>query len=169
MNVSLEHVTDYRQTSMNLTEIPISQWTTTATIDEITVQVPLKIQQKIWEMRKQQTVERNFSLFGNCLQIFSSIMVFMLFAKRPELRSANNIYLLHVVCSIFGNGIAGLCRRLPIALGDDFNYLTNTTCTVIIMVARFFYTATLMFTAAMAFNRFFAICLPGKRCLIGKF
>ena len=154
---------------MNLTEAFSSQWTTTAPTDENTMQVSIKTQQKILEMRKQQTVERNFSLFGNSLQIFSSLMVFMLFAKRSELRSVNNMYLLNVVCSIFGNGIAGLCRRLPVVLGDDFNYLTNTTCTVIIMVARFFYTATLMFTAAMAFNRFFAICLPGKRCLSGKF
>ena len=36
------------------------------------------------------------------------------------------------------------------------------------MIARYFYTATLMFTAAMAFNRFFAICLPGKWWLRGK-
>ena len=154
---------------MNLTETFGSQWATASLIEENTTQVPMKTQQKILEMRKQQTVERNFSLFGNSLQIFSSIIVFILFAKRPEIRSVNNMYLFHVVFSIFGNGIAGLCRRLPIAFGEDFNYLTNTTCTVIIMIARYFYTATLMFTAAMALNRFFAICLPRKRWLSGKF
>ena len=151
---------------MNFTDTFSLQWTQT---EETTVQFPMKTQQKILEMRQQQTIERNFSLLGNSLQIFSSVIVFILFAKRSEIRSVNNMYLFHVVFSIFGNGIAGLGRRLPIAFDGYYNYLTNTICTVVIMIARFFYTATLMFTAAVAFNRFFAICLPGKRWLSGKF
>ena len=148
-----------------------TQWTIFSTKDSTTdslEQLDSISGQRILEMRDQQAVSRNFSLFGNFLQIFTSGIMFILFVKYPKLRSVSATYALHVFVSIFGNGVAGLCQRLPPTLGDDFNYLTDTACCVIITHARVFYTNTLLFVAAVAMNRFFAICFPGKRFLSGK-
>ena len=124
--------------------------------------------EKIMEMRKQRAILRNFSLFSNSLQVFTSTLVFILFFKKSKLRTNSNMYAFHIFLSIFGNGIGGLCHRLPLVLGDDVNFLSNTACLVLLSITRFFYTTTLMFVAAVALNRLFAICFPRKRFLSGK-
>ena len=146
-----------------------SQWASFTTAETTTDQNTNVDMEKILEMRKLQAIMRNFSLIGNSLQILTSSLTFVVFYKKSGVRTVNNMYSFHVFLSIFGNGAAGICHRLPLGLGDNINIMSNTACIVILGLARFFYTVTMMFVAATALNKFFAICFPGKRYLRGKF